>query len=124
MIPCIRLWSDAEGRSRVERGGISTPLGRVSGAATATELRFEESAPHASLDWHVAPQRQFVITLAGRLEFLTRDGERFGLDSDTVLLAEDTVGTGHRWSSSGETGWRRAYVVLGDGPVPFVPKSG
>jgi quercetin dioxygenase-like cupin family protein len=119
VIRCVRLWSDDAGRSRVETGVITADVGALSIAAPATEVRFEESAPSASLDWHVAPHRQFVLTLAGRLVFVTRDGERFALDPDTVLLAEDTVGTGHRWTSSGSTGWRRAYVRLGDGPVPF-----
>ncbi|SFS04140.1 hypothetical protein SAMN04487846_1757 [Microbacterium sp. cf046] len=122
MISCVRLWSDASGRSRVERGVITVEVGELSSAAPASEVRFEESAPGASLDWHVAPHRQFVLTLAGRLEFLTRDGERFTLDPGTVLLAEDTVGTGHRWTSLGESGWRRVYVRLGPGPVPFVAR--
>jgi hypothetical protein len=32
---------------------------------------FEESPPHSSFDWHDAPETQYVITLAGTLEFTT-----------------------------------------------------
>lgn len=124
MIRCVRLWSDDAGRSHVERGTIAAPLGGPSLAVPVAEVRFEESPPHAALDWHTAPHRQVVLTLAGRLEFVTRDDEHFVLEPDVVLLAEDTVGTGHRWNSAGETGWQRAYILLGDAPVPFVPASG
>ncbi|WP_374977182.1 hypothetical protein ACEYYH_05120 [Microbacterium trichothecenolyticum] len=86
-------------------------------------VEFEQSPPGASLDWHRAPHRQFVLTLVGSLEFVTRDGERFDLDSGTVLLAEDTVGTGHRWTSRGDAGWQRVYVRLDDGPVPFTAQN-
>jgi hypothetical protein len=126
VIRCVRLWSDGTGRSRVEVGVISAELGRLSAAAVATSVAFEQSPAGASLDWHSAPRRQFVLTLVGDLEFVTRDGERFDLDPATVLLAEDTVGTGHRWTSRGDAGWQRVYVRLDDGPVPFAasPPSG
>lgn len=124
MIRCVRLWSDAAGRSHVEHGTIAAPLGSLSAAVAAVDVRFEESPPHAALDWHTAPHRQLVLTLTGHLEFVTRDGEQFVLEPGLVLLAEDTVGTGHQWSSVGEAGWRRAYVVLGDAAVPFVSASG
>lgn len=119
MIRCVRLWSDAEGFSRVEFGVIEAPFGELSAAAAATGVQFEESPALASLDWHAAPRRQLVVTLAGRLDFVTRDGERFSLDPGIVLLAEDTVGAGHRWTSRGAQGWQRVYVHLDDGPVPF-----
>jgi hypothetical protein len=121
VIRCVRLWSDAEGRSRVERGSIAVAPGVLSGSSPALDVEFEESAAGAALDWHRAPHRQFVVTIAGDLEFVTRDGERFALHPGILLLAEDTVGTGHRWVSRAGTGWQRVYVRLGDGPVPFRP---
>jgi quercetin dioxygenase-like cupin family protein len=65
--------------------------------------------------------RQLVVTLAGTLNFSTRDAERFTLRPGDVLLAEDTAGSGHRWQLQGSDPWRRMYVVLADGAdVPFV----
>ena len=65
--------------------------------------------------------RQLVVTLAGTLVFTTRDGEEFILTPGDVLLAEDTVGSGHQWRLVGEDPWRRLYVVLAAGAaVPFV----
>jgi hypothetical protein len=44
---------------------------------------------------HVAPRRQFVVVLAGRVDIECTDGEvrRFGPGG--ILLVEDTVGRGH-----------------------------
>jgi quercetin dioxygenase-like cupin family protein len=54
----------------------------VDGAATVS---FEESASGSSLSWHNAPERQYVITLSGTLEFETRLGERFTIAPGDVL---------------------------------------
>ena len=81
----------------------------MAGAATVS---FEESASGSSLSWHNAPERQYVITLSGTLEFETRLGERFTIAPGDVLLAEDTTGGGHRWRLVDDQPWRRVYVAL------------
>jgi quercetin dioxygenase-like cupin family protein len=78
----------------------------------ATGIRFEETAAGSSLDWHVAPRRQYVITLTGTLEFTTRGGETFTITPGDVLLAEDTTGGGHEWRITGPDPWCRAYISL------------
>jgi len=60
-------------------------------------VHFKESLPHSAFDWHDAPEAQYVITLAGTLEFTTRDGETFVIRPGDVLIATDTAGTGHEW---------------------------
>jgi len=123
MIRCIRLIT-TEGLSHVEQGWIDLATderGRVTtDSLPVTAARFQTTAPGSSLDWHVAPARQLVITLRGTLAFVTRDGERFALEPGEVLLAEDTTGSGHEWSIEGDDPWDRLYVVLADGvEVPF-----
>ncbi|HEX8892112.1 MAG TPA: cupin domain-containing protein [Terriglobales bacterium] len=73
---------------------------------------FKESPPDSSLDWHDAPERQYVVTLSGMLEFTTRDGETFVLRPGDVLLAADNVGTGHKWRLIDDQPGRRVCVVL------------
>ena len=73
-IRCVRLWTGDDGLSHVEETTI--PDGTLAGA---TGLRFAETAAGGALDWHTAPRRQYVLTLSGTLEFVTRDGERFTL---------------------------------------------
>jgi quercetin dioxygenase-like cupin family protein len=126
MIRCVRLWTGQDGASHVAIGRLDMQPGRnadlVSAAVPATHVTVEETSSGGSLDWHTAPVRQLVVTLAGTLNFSTRDGEEFTLHPGDVLLAEDTAGSGHQWRLEGTDPWRRMYVVLADGAdVPFIP---
>jgi quercetin dioxygenase-like cupin family protein len=80
-IRLVRLFTGDYGESqftdgRVRLGPSDAPSAgsEVDGAATVS---FEESASGSSLSWHNAPERQYVITLSGTLEFETRLGNRF-----------------------------------------------
>ena len=72
----------------------------------------EQTAAGASLHWHNAPHRQYVITLSGRLEFETRKGDKQTIEPGDILLAEDTTGGGHRWRLIDDQPWRRAYITV------------
>jgi quercetin dioxygenase-like cupin family protein len=109
MIRCIHLYTGSDGRSHVGRFDI--PLDTLQSAKV---VHFEETAAGSALDWHVAPCEQYVITLSGTLEFITRDGETFVLRPGDVLLASDTTGSGHRWRLIDDQPWRRLYVELAD----------
>jgi hypothetical protein len=88
----IKLWTGEDNASHVLEGTLT--LDRRTDVAA---VHFKESPPHSSFDWHDAPERQYVITLAGTLEFITRDGEKFIIRPGDVLVATDTAGTGHKW---------------------------
>ncbi|KMO71030.1 hypothetical protein BST22_23260 [Mycolicibacterium chubuense] len=125
MIRCVRLWTGADEASHVQVGRLDMAPGRnddlVSTTFAATEVTVEETAAGGTLAWHTAPVRQLVVTLAGTLQFITRDGEQFLLAPGDVLLAEDTTGSGHQWRLEGTDPWRRMYVRLGENAVvPFV----
>jgi quercetin dioxygenase-like cupin family protein len=125
MIRCVRLWTGQDGASHVEIGRIDLHSGRnadlVSATMAAAHVTVEQTEGGGALAWHTAPVRQLVVTLSGTLLFSTRDGEEFTLQPGDVLLAEDTVGTGHQWQLQGADPWRRMYVVLAPGTeVPFV----
>jgi hypothetical protein len=77
--------------SLVEFGGI--PL-LVSGPFPVHAALFV-AQPKDATDWlaHVAPQRQWVILLSGRVA-VTTDGERREFIPGDVILAEDTTGQG------------------------------
>jgi quercetin dioxygenase-like cupin family protein len=65
---------------------------------------------------------QYVITLAGVLEFTTVGGETFTIHPGEVLVAEDTSGSGHKWRLVNDEPWKRAYVVFKQGAdTHFVP---
>jgi hypothetical protein len=124
MIRCVRLWTGEDQNSHFEEGNIDLEAGKrddlLSGKLAVTTISFQETASGGAFAWHDAPIRQLVITLSGTLDFQTREREHFLLRPGDILLAEDTVGSGHSWTLTDDQPWRRAYVILQPGiPVPF-----
>jgi hypothetical protein len=124
MTRCVRLWTGQDGNSHFEEGIIllerSARGNLLSGLMTTTTLSFQETASGGAFAWHSAPARQLVITLSGTLDFETRQGEHFLIRPGDILLAEDTLGSGHSWSLTDGQPWRRAYAILQTGaPVAF-----
>jgi quercetin dioxygenase-like cupin family protein len=124
MIRCVRLWTGDDKNSHFEEGVIELEPGQrgdwLSRRVEASTISFQETASGGAFAWHTAPVRQLVITLSGTLDFQTREGEHFLLHPGNILLAEDTVGSGHSWKLTDDSSWRRAYVILQPGvAVPF-----
>ena len=119
MIRAFKFITGPDNQSHVQEGTVAQHA-----RTDVASIHFEETPAHSSLDWHTAPEKQYVITLSGTLEFVTPDGEKFTLRPGDVLVAEDTMGTGHRWRLIDDQPWRRAYVVLKPGAKDtFVAKT-
>jgi quercetin dioxygenase-like cupin family protein len=118
MLHAFKLYTGADDRSHVLEGSVEE------GDHTEVfAVSFKESPAHASLEWHEAPQPQYVITLSGTLEFTTRDGETFTLRPNDVLVATDDAGSGHKWRLIDDQPWQRVYVLLKPGAADlFVAK--
>jgi quercetin dioxygenase-like cupin family protein len=120
MLRAFKFITGPDNASHVLEGTIDDNI-----RTDVVSIHFQETPAHSSYDWHTAPEQQFVITLSGTLEFITRDGEKFVLRPGDVLIADDNVGSGHRWRLIDDQPWRRAYVVLKPGAKDsFVAKSG
>lgn len=87
MIRAYRLYTGPDGNSHVVRGSVGE-----SKLVEAQTILFKESPAHSSYDWHNDPIPQYVITLAGVLEFTTLEGETFTIHPGDVLVAEDHIG--------------------------------
>jgi len=72
---------------------------------------------------HPAPRKQFVVTLKGRLEFKVTNGDTFIIEPGILLIAEDTLGTGHTWRILDGDTWERLYVPLADDNESFFIKE-
>jgi quercetin dioxygenase-like cupin family protein len=119
-VRAYKLYTGPDNASHVVKGTINQ-----NDRTDVVAVHFKETPAHSSLDWHKDPEPQFVITLSGTLEFTTRGGETFVLRPGDVLLAEDNVGSGHKWRLIDDQPWRRAYVVLKPGAKDsFVPDPG
>jgi quercetin dioxygenase-like cupin family protein len=124
MIRCVRLWTGDDDNSYFEEGVIELKPGPrgdwLSDKLAVATISFQETASGGGVAGDTPPARQLVITLSGTLDFKTRQGEHFLLHPGNILLAEDTVGSGHSWKLTDDSSWRRAYVVLQPGAaVPF-----
>ena len=119
-IRAFKLYTGRDNASHVLEGTIDEKE-----RTDVVAIHFKETPAHSSYDWHPDPEPQYVITLSGTLEFTTPSGETFVLRPGDVLLAEDNVGTGHKWRLIDDQPWRRAYIVLKPGAKDsFVPKIG
>jgi len=65
-------------------GTIDARAAAVSGSAAP--------ASNYDLDWHPAPNRQYVVTLSGESEIELEGGRKLRLGPGHILLAEDTTG--------------------------------
>lgn len=111
MIKAWQLYTGPDGHSHAVPGTILNNHQVVA----ASTIHFEEAPAHSALDWHTAPTTQYVITLSGTLEFVTRTGESFSIRPGEILVATDTTGSGHKWRLIDDQPWRRAYVAFQEG---------
>jgi len=110
MIRAYRLYTGIDGNSDVVQGSVN-----LTTLVEARSIVFKETTPNSSYDLHNDPIPQYVITLAGVLEFATASGDVFTLNPGEVLIAEDHTGSGHKWRLTNDDTWRRAYVVFKEG---------
>ena len=109
-IPAIRLLRDAEGESYFEKGTVQTDF-----KIQSTEFWFANEINSWQIGTHIAPRKQFVITLSGKLKFTTSDDLSFIVEPGIVLLAEDIDGDGHTWEMiEGHENWHRIYIPIVD----------
>ena len=93
-----RIYTGADGRSHFE--DLDIPLkpssyGTLSDLVPSSGVIFRETPLGGALDFHVAPRRQFVITLAGLVEVECGDGTKRRFGAGDIMLADDTTGQGH-----------------------------
>jgi Cupin domain len=111
----FRIYTGPDGLSYFEDiNAGSVPPGAPDPATTiATEsLIFRTMAPGASMDYHTAPQRQFVITLQGEAELVASGGETRRVGPGSIMLAEDTTGKGHITRVVGSVERHYLFVTL------------
>lgn len=116
-----RIYTGDDGQSHFEDLDIPltpTPSGAISGAIPAAQVFFRDTTEGPELmDFHVAPRRQFVVHLCGRVELECGDGSRRQFGVGDVFLADDTTGQGHI-SREIEGPRRQVFIPLADGVDP------
>lgn len=112
-MPFTRLFTGSDGQSHIEEMDPSThPTLQELQAATGISFSFAE--PGHFSDWHTAPRRQYVITLAGEGEIGLADGSLHRFGPGHVSLVEDLTGEGHTTRVSSDVPRITATVRLED----------
>lgn len=98
----LRVFTGSDGKSHVEEISLEShpQLKEIQEVQT---INFRKMEGGQEMDWHNAPKRQFVITLAGEMEIGLEDGSWHKLAAGDVLLAEDLTGKGHKLRIPGST---------------------
>ena len=91
---------------------ILGPSQEESPMQSASGITFRRSEPGEFIDWHPAPRRQYVITLAGQVEIGIGDGTVRLFGPGDVLLAEDLTGRGHTTRAVGTESRISAAIPL------------
>lgn len=121
LVSYLRIYADAQGESHFEDINVELSLIEVapgisplfaSSFSEASRYAFVSAQPGWREDWHAAPQRQFLVYLAGVTEFQVSDGEIRRLGPGTILLAEDTIGKGHISEVVGEATVKAVVIQL------------
>ena len=100
-----RLFTDEAGESHFEDCEAELPL--IEFAPPAAPLGVSENFPASAAaflggpsgwtgDWHVSPSRNLFVVISGEWEVEASDGVTRLFSPNSVLLAEDLTGKGHR----------------------------
>jgi hypothetical protein len=90
----------------------------LSATVAVKSLQFRRTNKDYNLDWHPAPSRQYVITLAGESEIELEGGRKIRLGPGNILLAEDTTGQGHISRAISSSERISLFIPLADGATP------
>jgi hypothetical protein len=122
----LHLFTDENGLSRVNSGFIQelqmvefappAPPMHVGRASDAEAFALVELPVGWHGGWHPSPKAQWVICLAGVMEYQAGDGTRFTLHPGTCVLTTDTTGQGHISWNAGSEAIRLALVQMAAAP--------
>ena len=101
----VRLYTGDDGQSHFEEldlGYEQVADAQRSAMQSATGIQFRRTPPGSFIDWHIAPRRQYVITLEGQAEIGIGDGTKRIFNPGDVMLADDLTGQGHTTAVYGD----------------------
>ncbi|MDC8102212.1 hypothetical protein [Chryseobacterium rhizosphaerae] len=113
-IPAVRLLNNSDTSCTFEKGKIPS-LKHIPTTGFWFSTKTEEWEKNA----HVAPRRQYVITIKGNIKFKVSDGSTFIIEPGIVLLAEDVMGEGHSWEMVESKEWERLYIPMTENTEDF-----
>ena len=114
------LYTGADGQTHAEEIEAKFAAGspnEVYKLMATTGAELHRSRAGTVQDWHIAPRRQYVITLSGLGEIEVAGGKKIRVPPGHIDLVEDTTGKGHITRTIGDED--RITLTL-----PLVDQSG
>jgi hypothetical protein len=90
-----RLYTGPDGRSHIQKVEAKFAENEISKMMAITGAELHRSKPGRSHDFHVGPQRQYIVNLSGSVELEVAGGEKVDLSPGDIEVIEDTTGQGH-----------------------------
>jgi quercetin dioxygenase-like cupin family protein len=107
----FRMYTGEDNETHLEAQDLeSHPI--LKSPVDTRHIMFREMAADTFVDWHPAPQRQYVIILEGELEIGFGDGTTHRFGKGDARLVEDTTGHGHTTRAVGNGPVLTAVVPL------------
>jgi quercetin dioxygenase-like cupin family protein len=97
-VSMTRLYTGADNQTHAEEVALDFTPGKpndVSKLKQITMAELHRGASGSVDDWHVAPRRQYVITISGQGEIEVAGGKKISVGPGHIDLVEDTTGRGH-----------------------------
>lgn len=93
----VRVYTGDDGESHVEilQPSFSERNGTRTALEVASGVTFTQRPEGGFIDYHPAPQLQYVLYLTASVEVGLGDGSSILMEAGDVLRAEDTTGHGH-----------------------------
>ncbi len=106
-----RIYTGNDGQTHFE--DLSIPAAEIENVAiqAGTSIVFRRFAGDYFSDWHIAPRRQYIFILSGRMAIGIGDGSTRTFGPGDVVLADDLTGQGHTTRSLGEPRVSATVVV-------------
>ena len=98
----VRIYTGDDGQTHFEDLDLPSDRAIHSGMQVTPGVNFRRFEPGYFSDWHTAPRRQYVITLAGEMEIGIGDGTKRRFGAGDVLMADDLTGQGHTTAVVGD----------------------
>lgn len=99
-VDIVRVYTDDDGQTLFDDTSIELEPGSFNGgmseAFRSSTTQIRTIGGEFTMDFHVAPRRQFIINLAGTTEIEVPSGDRRTMPPGAILLVEDTTGQGHK----------------------------
>lgn len=119
-VTITRLFTGADNKTHAEDITVPLPLRPANGSSERSQFmsfkdaQWVRTSTSYDLDWHVAPRRQYVVTVSGESEVIIGDGSHIRLYPGKIMLVEDTTGQGHISKAVGDNDRISLFLPLTD----------